>query len=81
MIDRVRLLRVIEYEGERAWVERTVKNSIHGERTFGGENIIRATTIGSGFPTIIFEPNKIDIASELSTETLQAIIDSRNEET
>ena len=32
--DRVRVLRLIEYEGPRAAVERQVENSIHGTRTF-----------------------------------------------
>jgi hypothetical protein len=32
MTDRVRVLRVIEYEGERQWVEKTVEQSLHGRK-------------------------------------------------
>jgi len=46
MSDRVRVLRVIEYVGEREWVEYTVARSIHGVKTVPrGE--IRAATIGA----------------------------------
>lgn len=44
MAEVVRVLRVIEYVGERAWVEETLKNSIHGViRTSSGE--IRTTVV------------------------------------
>ena len=48
MSDIVRVLRVIEYEGERSWVESTVKGSIHGELKMG-EGVIRAATVNE-FP-------------------------------
>lgn len=46
MSDVIRVLRVIEYVGERDWVEQTVANSIHGEKCIGRGNVIRAATIG-----------------------------------
>jgi len=48
MSDIVRVLRVIEYEGERAWVESTVRGSIHGEMVIDG-GVIRAVTVNE-FP-------------------------------
>lgn len=48
MSDIVRVLRVIEYEGERGWVEAQVAKSIHGERNIGG-GVIRAVTVNE-FP-------------------------------
>lgn len=59
MADRVRVLRVIEYVGDRAWVERTIARSVHGtiqipdpndSRRVVGE--IRAATVGT-FPEIL----------------------------
>ena len=34
MEDRVRVLRLVEYEGPRSLVEAQIKNSIHGTRCF-----------------------------------------------
>lgn len=51
MSDKVRVLRIIEYTGERAIVERTVSRSLHGSHTFGGITI-RAATLGE-FPEIL----------------------------
>lgn len=56
--DRVRVLRLVEYEGPREWVERTVEKSIHGTKDVfngtgaGGPYYIRAVTLGS-FPEIL----------------------------
>lgn len=33
--DTVRVLRLVEYIGPRAWVEKTVANSINGKKTIG----------------------------------------------
>lgn len=54
--DRVRVLRVIEYVGDREAVERTVANSIHGEKTVkytdGVIVTIKAATIGT-YPELL----------------------------
>ena len=42
----VRVLRVLEYVGPREWVERTLANSIQGERRIGPDRVIRAATLG-----------------------------------
>lgn len=50
MTDRVRVLRVLEYEGPRDWVENTLaNNAVKGEKRFhkGGElYVIRESIIG-----------------------------------
>lgn len=52
--DRVRVLRVVEYEGPRSWVEGTLARSIHG--TFsGGVGCITAVTLD-------FVPDGVDSA-------------------
>lgn len=48
----VRVLRVIEIEGPMEWVEKTVRNSIHGEREFGPGKIVRAATLGN-YPIVL----------------------------
>lgn len=67
--DIIRVLRVLEYSGPRAAVEKQIKNSIHGEMrytvrsgNFGegirvGEVVIRAATIGI-FPDILEQGGK-----------------------
>jgi hypothetical protein len=48
-MDRVRVLRVIEYVGDRSWVEQEVARSIHGTKVIDGKygkGEIRAATIG-----------------------------------
>lgn len=54
--DKVRVLRVIEYVGDREAVERSVANSIHGERiveyTDGVTVIIKAATLGE-YPEVL----------------------------
>ena len=56
MSDLVRVLRIIEYTGEREAVEAAVAKSLHGEkRLVNGKNfglIIRAATIGT-YPEIL----------------------------
>jgi hypothetical protein len=51
-MDIVRVLRVIEYVGERDDVERIVRLSIHGEKDLGNGMTIRAATVGT-FPEIL----------------------------
>lgn len=51
MKDIVRVLRVIEYVGEREWVERTIERSIHGTMKCG-QGEIRAAVVGA-FPEVL----------------------------
>jgi hypothetical protein len=44
-MDIIRVLRVIEYEGPRDWVEKAVARSIHGEKRING-GVIRGATLG-----------------------------------
>lgn len=53
-MDIVRVLRIVEYVGPRDWVEHTVKNAIHGEKSCGIGKTIRATTLGV-YPDLICE--------------------------
>jgi hypothetical protein len=50
--ERVRVLRILLYEGERKWVEKTVSASIHGRRECGGGNTITAVTVNE-FPEVL----------------------------
>lgn len=52
MADIVRVLRVIEYVGDRAWVEETISRSIHGVMVCGDNGEIRAATVGV-YPEIL----------------------------
>lgn len=50
-MDKVRVLRVVEYIGTREWVERTVAGSLHGTMVLkDGE--IRAATVGA-YPEVL----------------------------
>lgn len=56
-MDRVRILRIIAYEGPRHWVEKTIRDSIHGTKvitslTIQGGGNITAVTLGE-FPEIL----------------------------
>lgn len=48
----VRVLRVVEYSGPRAAVEKQVANSIHGERRLPNGVVIKAASLGE-FPEIL----------------------------
>lgn len=52
MMDKVRVLRIIEYTGSREFVEAQLLNSVHGERKGIGDVVIRAATIGL-YPEIL----------------------------
>lgn len=56
MTDIVRVLRVVEYVGERAWVEETVARSIQGTKQINRRNSIKAATIGA-YPELLEEDN------------------------
>lgn len=54
-MDKVRILRVIEYVGDRDAVESIVSRSIHGERSYNsgqGDVTIRVATVGI-YPEIL----------------------------
>ena len=54
-MDKIRVLRIVEYVGPREMVERQVAASIHGLRRFyrvGEEMQVRAATIGE-YPEIL----------------------------
>ncbi len=51
MTDTIRILRVIEYTGERERVEDVVAKSVHGEKRLPGL-VIRAATIGA-YPEVL----------------------------
>jgi hypothetical protein len=56
----VRVLRVLEYIGPREEIERVLKHSIHGEKSYGAglhEVTIKAATIGE-FPEIFCREKK-----------------------
>jgi len=48
----VRILRLVEYVGDRTWVARTVSQALHGTRKFDGGQQITATTL-TEFPESI----------------------------
>lgn len=55
MGEQIRVLRVLEYVGDRSRVEAQVAQSIHGERNcdgIGGKLTIRAATLGT-YPEIL----------------------------
>lgn len=49
MVDIVKVYRLIEYTGPRDWVEKTIKDSIHGTKIIHNDKFIRVTTL-SEFP-------------------------------
>lgn len=58
MEDQVRVLRVIEYVGNRSAVEACIKNSVHGELVIEGRGyVIRAATVGI-YPEILTNQEK-----------------------
>lgn len=46
MSDKIRVIRIVIYEGDRKYVEETVKVSIHGTREFSPHIKISAVTLG-----------------------------------
>ena len=50
--DKVRVVRIVQYEGPRSNVERVVAQSIHGTHTFGQDVYISAATLGT-YPEIL----------------------------
>ena len=54
MKDQIRVLRVVEYIGQRKWVEETIARSIKGTKIVSGFGQIRAATIGD-YPELLSE--------------------------
>lgn len=54
-MDIVRVLRVVEYVGPRDQIEKQIRHSIHGERSYNGITI-RVATLGT-FPEILEREN------------------------
>jgi len=58
-MDRVRVIRVLEYEGPRDWIEVTLaQNAVKGTRNFGGGCVIREATVGA-FPAVVEEIKEV----------------------
>jgi len=57
MTDRIRVLRVLEYEGPRGLVESTIERSIQGLKEFG-KLTIRAATVGN-YPEILTQMDEV----------------------
>ena len=53
-MDRIRVQRLVIYEGPRDKVEATVARSIQGERNFGGVAVFAVTL--QAFPEVIPQP-------------------------
>ena len=51
-MDRVRVLRIYEFEGPRDMMEKQIANSVHGQRSWGNGCTIRAVTLGT-YPEIM----------------------------
>jgi len=54
-VDKVRVIRVLEYEGPRDWMEATLaQNAVKGTKNFGNGCVIREATLGD-FPVVVEE--------------------------
>ena len=54
MICKVRALRIIEYVGDRQWVEMCLEKSLEGTYRVGPNRIIKCATVGN-YPEILGE--------------------------
>lgn len=60
MADQIRVLRLIEFLGDREFVEHQVAASIHGTKlAHNGRVQITVTTINSEFPEVVDPPVKL----------------------
>ena len=64
-MDKVRVLRLIVYEGDRDWVEETVAKSVHGTKIIANNKLITVTTIGE-FPEIMQAAAELDFKHDNS---------------
>jgi hypothetical protein len=55
-MEKVRVLRLIEYIGDREWVEETLSRSLKGTHFITKDRIIRCATLGD-FPELIDDSN------------------------
>ena len=63
--DQIRVLRIVEYVGDRAWVERQVAQSLHGTREVSwkeGKGKITSATLHE-FPEVL-EKARLDVQPE-----------------
>jgi hypothetical protein len=78
--DRVRVLRILEYEGPRSWVEATLaQNAVKGEKRFTKSDelyIIREATIGDT-PVILQHSTDDAVAPSVPWTPKVRIIDDR----
>jgi predicted phage tail protein len=75
-MDKVRVLRIIEYVGDRKWVEETLQRGgipANGSKKFGESNIIKSALIDQ-FPEVI-EVNK---DSDYLDDTEQEMTEEQN---
>ena len=74
MTDRVRVLRVLEYEGPREWVEHSIRErSVKGERKFLLDGcIIRESIIGETPAVLVQGPDLGDDTKRRMAERLEA---------
>src|SRR5688572_15898945 len=63
MADKVRVLRLVEYVGERSSVEKQLKTSLHGSRNGVPGCVITAVTIGES-PVTWFTQEEVDAVGE-----------------
>lgn len=70
-MDRVRVLRLLEYEGPRDWVEATLaQNAVKGTKDLGNGCVIREGMIGD-FPVVVEEIKKEYILTEKETKFME----------
>ena len=63
-MDRVRVIRVLEYEGPRDWVEETLaQRGVKGTKDLGRGWVIREAIVGD-FPVVVEEKKTTHILSE-----------------
>lgn len=71
-MDRVRVLRIIEYEGPRDKIEAQVARSINGPVNFGNGVIIRGATVGA-YPELLATAEQNDRARDMEAgNTMEA---------
>jgi len=70
-MDRVRVIRVLEYEGPRIWLESTLaNNAVKGTKILGNGATIREAILGE-FPEIVEEEKKTRPAEHLTLKELK----------
>ena len=61
-MDRVRVIRVLEYEGPREWVEACIlQRTVKGTKDLGNGCIIREAMVGEDFPVVEEVKKSLDI--------------------